>query len=52
MALVQEGPSVSLMACKYTCVKETAIPLTDSMSVYKPLERAVSVTRGMSVHTI
>ena len=39
VALVQEGPSLSLMACKYTCVKETAIPVTDSMSVYKLLER-------------
>jgi hypothetical protein len=39
VALVQEGPSLSLMACKYTCVKEKAIPLTDSMSVHKLLDR-------------
>ena len=39
MALVQEGPSLSLMACKYTCVKETAIPVIDSMSVHKLLDR-------------
>ena len=39
VALVQEGPSLSLMACKYTCVKETSIPVIDSMSVHKLLDR-------------
>jgi len=39
VALVQEGPSLSLMACKYTCIKERAIAVVDSMSVHKLLEK-------------
>jgi len=29
--LVQEGPTLSLMACKYARIKESAIPVFDSM---------------------
>ena len=43
MALVQEGPSLSLMACKYTSTKESAIPVFDSMHVHKLLEERRSV---------
>jgi len=31
VALVQEGPFLSLMACKYTRIKESVIPVVDSM---------------------
>jgi hypothetical protein len=31
VALVQEEPSLSLMACKYTRIKESANPVVDSM---------------------
>ena len=46
MALVQEGPSLSLMARKYTCIKERAIPVVGSMSVHKLLEKGRSVLQG------
>jgi hypothetical protein len=31
VALVQEGPSLSLMACKYTSIKESAISVFDKL---------------------
>ena len=31
VALVQEGPSLSLMARKYTRIKDSAIPVFESM---------------------
>jgi hypothetical protein len=46
VALVQEGPSLSLMTCKYTRIKESAIPVVDSMSVHKLLEKGRSVLHG------
>jgi len=46
VALVQEGLSLSLMACKYTGIKESSIPVVDSMSVHKLLEKGPSVLHG------
>ena len=46
VALVQEGPSLSLMACKYTCIKESVIHIVDSMSVHKLLGKGRSMLQG------
>ena len=46
VALVQEGPSLSLMACKYIRLKESAIPVFDSMYIHKLLEKGRSVPQG------
>jgi hypothetical protein len=46
VALVQEGPSLSLMTRKYTRIKESAVPVVDSMSVHKLLEKGRSVLHG------
>jgi len=51
VALVQEGPYLSLMACKYTCIKESATAVVDSMSVHNLLEKGRSVLQGTCYNT-
>jgi len=46
VVLVQEGPSLSLMACKYTRIKDCAIPVFGSTQVHKLLEKGRSVLQG------
>ena len=43
MALVQEGPSLSLMACKYSRLKERAVPVVDSIKLHKLLDKGRSM---------
>jgi len=51
VALVQEGPSLSLMACKYTRLKGRFILVIDSLYVHKLLEKGRLVLHGTCHNT-